>query len=168
MAEMDAITLIEHDHAEVRRLFEEILAEQDVEARRALFDDVKTLIEAHTAMEVQVFYPALRDAVGGPDADVLFYRSNLEHEVVSRVAEQTNEREPLSSEFLADLMVLRENFERHSTLEEEVLLPRAREVFAADRLDKLADEMDRVKEQRIDEVARELVKEMPEVTAPGP
>lgn len=156
MADIDAITLVEHDHVQVRKMFDEIMAEQDADARRALFDDLRTLVQAHSAMEVQVLYPAVRDAVGGTEAEVLFHRSNLEHELVEEVAEEASGRDPFSSEFLAMFEVLRDNLEHHMRLEEEVLLPRAREALGRSRLATLAEQMDQVKEARLQQVAKEL------------
>jgi hemerythrin superfamily protein len=168
MADIDAITLVEQDHNRIRKMFEELMAvDDDADARRALFDDITTLIEAHSEMETQVFYPAVRDAVGGPEAELLFHRSNLEHELVDRVIEQATDKDASSMEFLAICEVVRDNLEDHMELEEELLLPRAREALRSEQLSKLTEQMEEVKEARLRQVAKELVKDLGEVPAPG-
>jgi hemerythrin superfamily protein len=168
MAKIDAIALIEEDHSQIRKMIVELEGEIDLDARSAMLDDITTLIQAHSEMEIQAFYPALLDAVGTAEAELLFHRCNLEHEVVDQLLQESRKEDPGSLKFLAIMEMIRQDLELHMKLEEEVLIPRAREELGADQLEQLGEQMDEIREQRIRQVAEEMEKVTGDVVAPGP
>ena len=72
-AASDATALLAHDHQEVRSLFQQY--ERSAQGgpgasnRRALVERICTMLETHTRIEEEIFYPAARDA--GVDESLL-------------------------------------------------------------------------------------------------
>ena len=56
---MDALELLEQDHAKVKKLFEQA-EEADQKEQRDIFLQIKTELEIHTQIEENVFYPAMQ------------------------------------------------------------------------------------------------------------
>ncbi len=168
MAKIDAIALIEEDHSRIRKMIVELEGEIDLDARSAMLDDITSLIQAHTAMEVQVLYPAVLDAVGTAEAELLFHRSHLEHDIVDQLLQESRKEDPGSLKFLAIMEMIRQSLELHMKLEEEVLLPRARAELGDDQLEQLGEQMDEIRQEHIRQVAEEMERVTGDVVAPGP
>ncbi len=79
---MDAIALLRQDHREVERLFKQFekAGPRAHKTRRDLVDKVIKELSVHAAIEEQVFYPAIREAVSETEDTVL--ESLEEHHIV--------------------------------------------------------------------------------------
>ena len=60
---MKATKLLKEQHREVEDLFAHVLDSEDAEERREGLEQIKEKLEAHMAIEEQIFYPAVREAV---------------------------------------------------------------------------------------------------------
>lgn len=125
---MDATQLLKDDHEALYALFVRYhdLDVGDRAAKAALFRRIRGELEAHAAIEEELFYPAVQGAnpvLAGP-----IVREALEdHRLIRQILRDVEAGSPGSDEFDAKLNVLRENVLRHVDMEE-------REVFAEARL----------------------------------
>jgi len=121
---MDATELLKDDHDLLRELFARYgeLAVDDRVAKAALFDRIRQELEAHAAIEEEIFYPAVRSAnpvLAGPIVREAFEDNRL----VRNILRDVGAGSPGSDEFDSKINVLRENVLHHAEAEE-------REVFA--------------------------------------
>jgi len=124
---MDATDLLKDDHEVLRALFVRY-HESDVDdlaMKASLFRRIRKEIEAHAAVEEEIFYPAVRSAnpvLAGPIVREAFE----DHRLIRQILRDVEAGSPGSDDFDAKLSVLRENVLRHVESEE-------REVFAEAR-----------------------------------
>jgi hemerythrin-like domain-containing protein len=126
----------------------QILAEEH-RAMAALLDELATsrhdrfplahrlidALAAHTAAELQLVYPALRDVVpGGIDmAD----RAQDDHQAMRRALVVLEDTHPGDAAFEQALVDLRAELDAHVPVEENVVLPALAEVIKADKMEEL-------------------------------
>jgi hemerythrin superfamily protein len=126
-ASTDATALLQRDHAEVKKLFEEFdrLAEDeaDGEERRALAEQICTMLTAHATIEEEIFYPAARDAE--VDSDLLD-EAEVEHNSAKELIAQIESMSPDDELYDAKVKVLGEYVDHHVQEEEGELFPQCR------------------------------------------
>jgi hypothetical protein len=141
---MDALELLEQDHAKVKKLFEQA-EDADQKEQRAVFTQIKTELEVHTYIEETVFYPAMQRYNELKD---MVAESLEEH---NKVKTLLNEMEGMSGgeDFEDKLEELIDNVEHHAEDEEESkMFPKVRELVSAAELDKLGAQLQAAKGQR--------------------
>lgn len=143
---MDAIKLLTADHNEVRGLFEQFrTAEEaeDMDRMKELQKKIFSELEAHTRIEEDIFYPAVREADEEELGDIVA-EGIQEHHVVKVLM---REIEDVSGEetFIAKMKVLMENVEHHAEEEETDMFPDVRERMGEPRLEELGAEMEAAK-----------------------
>jgi hypothetical protein len=140
---MDALELLEQDHAKVKKLFEEA-EDADEKEQRAIFTQIKTELEIHTQIEESVFYPAMQRYNELKD---MVAESLEEH---NKVKTLLKEMDGLSGDDFEDkLEELIDNVEHHAEDEEESkMFPKVRELVSAAELDKLGAQLQAAKGQR--------------------
>jgi iron-sulfur cluster repair protein YtfE (RIC family) len=140
---MDALELLEQDHAKVKKLFEQA-EDADQKEQRAVFTQIKTELEVHTYIEETVFYPAMQRYNELKD---MVAESLEEH---NKVKTLLKEMEGMSGEDFEDkLEELIDNVEHHAEDEEESkMFPKVRELVSAAELDKLGAQLQAAKGQR--------------------
>jgi hypothetical protein len=140
---MDALELLEQDHAKVKKLFEEA-ENADEKEQRAIFTQIKTELEIHTQIEESVFYPAMQRYNELKD---MVAESLEEH---NKVKTLLKEMDGLSGDDFEDkLEELIDNVEHHAEDEEESkMFPKVRELVSAAELDKLGAQLQAAKGQR--------------------
>jgi hemerythrin superfamily protein len=141
---MDALELLEQDHAKVKKLFEQA-EDAEQKEQRAIFTQIKTELEVHTYIEETVFYPAMQ-------------RYNELKDMVAESLEEHNKVKMLLKEmdgmsggedFEDKLEELIDNVEHHAEDEEESkMFPKVRELVSAAELDKLGAQLQAAKGQR--------------------
>src|SRR5688500_15795564 len=74
----DAITLLKADHDEVKQAFKEFekMDREDTAAMEDLVIHVCEALKAHTTVEEEIFYPAVREAI---EDDDLMNEAQVEH-----------------------------------------------------------------------------------------
>ena len=122
--------LLRHDFHRVLDEFREFnrLAEEDAgpECQRVVqrtFAELKVI----AAVEEQVLYPALRDALQGTD---LIDQSEIEHACIRRLVDQLEGAEPDRASYPRDFRILGEHVRLHVKDEELELFPALREADA--------------------------------------
>jgi hemerythrin-like domain-containing protein len=126
----DITKLIEEDHREVERLFEQF----NTTGEERLARQVCSEIEKHAAAEESVFYPVVGTDV--PDGRSLESEAEREHQEARQIIGRIkNTKDP---EHLAELMdELEQAIQHHVSEEENEMLPKARETLDAGRLSEL-------------------------------
>lgn len=133
---MDGLELLKKDHDKVRGLFEQFrraLEDEDATRMSELCDEIFRELEIHTAIEEEVFYPAVHDA-GGQDLAETTDESYEEHHVVDVLMGEIRQLNPGDDTFKAKMKVLMENVEHHAQEEEEEMFPQVRDLMSDDEL----------------------------------
>lgn len=141
---MDALELLEQDHAKVKKLFEQA-EDADQKEQRAIFTQIKTELEVHTYIEETVFYPAMQRYNELKD---MVAESLEEHNTVKMLLK---EMDGISGgeDFEDKLEELIDNVEHHAEDEEESkMFPKVRELVSTAELDKLGAQLQAAKGQR--------------------
>jgi hypothetical protein len=122
---MKSTELLKKQHREVMALFKKIEATDDPRKRQALMDDIAAHLTVDTALEEELFRPAVKDEVGTKKADAMILETYEEHHVVE-----------------AKMTVLKELVEHHAEEEEDEMFPMAEKRFGPERNRELAREME--------------------------
>jgi hemerythrin superfamily protein len=122
---VDAIDLLKQDHDKVERAFKQFekMDRQEAEACRQLVQTVCEELKAHTTVEEEVFYPAVREAIG--DAD-LMNEAAVEHETASMLIDQLDNMGPDDPNYYATFTVLGEYVRHHIKEEQGEMFPAAK------------------------------------------
>lgn len=142
---MDAITLLRNDHKTVKALFTkfERAGDNAKKTKRDLVDKMIEELAVHAAIEEQIFYPAVREAV--PDAEETVLEGLEEHHIVKWTLSELDGMEPDHERFDAKVMVLIESVRHHIEEEEREMFPEVRQALGRKLLSELGDQMEKAK-----------------------
>lgn len=129
----DVVDLIEQDHREVERLFDEL---RDPDKRALLVPVLTTLLTAHSRAEESQVYPAARDEAGIAD-DVA--HSQEEHVEAEELLARLARTDPRADDFDDVLQQVVDAVTHHVQEEESSVLPALREHLKPRRLAELAE-----------------------------
>ncbi|HEV7196675.1 MAG TPA: hemerythrin domain-containing protein [Pedococcus sp.] len=136
----DAIVVLRNDHKEVRSLFREFEAKSTTTARKgAIVRKVIQLLTAHTYIENEVMYPAVRELLPDLEQDVL--ESYEEHHVADVLVAELSVMSPKDERFEAKTTVLIENVRHHMDEEENDWFPKVREGLGRAQLQELGAQL---------------------------
>jgi hypothetical protein len=140
---MNAIDLLMRDHRTVEKLFAQLQTATSDERER-LFRQLIEELHAHTEAEEEAFYSAL-----DTDSGDLVNRSIQEHALVRRMLGQLWKMDVDSDAFATDSNFLMKNVQMHIREEEEPggLMDIARQQLSESDLDKIGDQIERIKSQ---------------------
>jgi len=121
----DAIDLLKQDHDRVEKAFKDFekMDRQDAQACRRLIDGVCSELTVHTMLEEEIFYPAVREAIGDED---LMNEAAVEHETARMLIEQLENMAPDDPNYFATFTVLGEYVRHHIKEEQGEMFPAAR------------------------------------------
>jgi hemerythrin superfamily protein len=121
----DAIDLLKQDHERVEKSFKDFekMDRQDAEACRRLVGRVCEDLTVHTALEEEIFYPAVREAIDDED---LMNEAAVEHETARMLIEQLENMGPDDPNYFATFTVLGEYVRHHIKEEQSEMFPAAR------------------------------------------
>lgn len=147
---IDAIDMLKQDHDKVERAFKEFekMDRHDAEACRRLIQTVCDELKMHAALEEEVFYPAVREAIGDED---LMNEAAVEHETASMLVDQLENMGTDDPNYFATFKVLGEYVRHHIKEEQSEMFPAAKK--AKLDLAALAERMRARKEELAGEVA---------------
>ena len=148
---MNAITLLESEHAKMRKLLNELetTTERGVKTRAELFATIKGELTLHEVIEEEIFYPELKSH---PKAKDIVLEGYQEHHVVDLLMSELEELDVSDETWGAKATVMKENVEHHMEEEEGAMFKQARRVFDREELEDLGR---RMAERRVS-AAREL------------
>ena len=138
---MNAITLLEADHAKMRKLLDELesTTERGVKTRTELFATIKGELTVHEIIEEEIFYPELK---AHPKAKDIVLEGYQEHHVVDLVMKELEECPVDDESWGAKAKVMKENVEHHMEEEEGEMFKQARSVFDRAELEDLGQRME--------------------------
>lgn len=158
---MDAIKMLEAQHDDVDALFAKFTKAQTPDAQHAVFEELADLLIAHTAIEEQIFYPAVYDG----ELQDQRHEAMREHASMKRLILQLLELEAEDPRFGVKWKELQEEVEAHVGEEEDELFPLVRQSVDKAELDSLAEEMEELFEDMLDGSPRDELYEGTEETA---
>lgn len=146
----NAIDLLKEDHDKVKKAFKEFekMDRADTETCRQLVASVCADLRVHTALEEEIFYPAVREAIDDED---IMNEAAVEHESAKTLIEQLENMEPDDPNYFATFTVLGEYVMHHVKEEEDEMFPQAKKAKQLD-LEALGEQM----QARKDELAAEM------------
>lgn len=142
---MDAITLLTEDHRAVDKIFDkfESTGPRAFKARKDLAERIVRDLSVHAAIEEQVLYPAIREALPETEDDVL--EALEEHHVAKWVLSEIDGMSPDHERFKAKVTVLIESVRHHVEEEEEVLFPKVRAALDDEQLERIGEALQEAK-----------------------
>ena len=147
----DAVTLLKNDHKNVLALFEKFrkMTENEEEDGKAeLVSQICNELKVHTALEEEIFYPAVRSAI---DEDLLMDEALVEHSNAKEAVEKLEGMAPGDERYDAMVCVLGEEVKHHAREEENEMFPKAKK--AKMDLAALGEEMSGRKSQLMESMA---------------
>jgi hemerythrin-like domain-containing protein len=116
---------------------------QDAETCRQLIAATCEELKVHTALEEEIFYPAVRE-VGTAKAEEMVDEAFEEHHVVDLVLGELPQVDPEDERFEAKMTVLSELVEHHVEEEEKEMFPLAEKKLGAERMKELAQQLEQM------------------------
>jgi hemerythrin superfamily protein len=144
---MNAVQMLKDDHKQVKALFREYeqAGDRAHKTKQRIAEKVFKDLEVHTALEEEIFYPAVRSRADA-EGQELVAEGIEEHHVVDVLIAELKALNPEDEQFDAKFTVLMENVEHHIEEEEGEMLPDAQRRLRDD-LERLGTEMAQRKEQ---------------------
>jgi len=146
----DAIALLKEDHAKVKKAFKEFekMDKEDTESMKELVTTVCEDLKAHTMIEEELFYPAVRAEI---DDDDLMNEAQIEHQSAKDLIEQLEGMQPDDELYVPMFTVLGEYVNHHIQEEEEEMFPEVKELELD--LEALGQQMQERKDELVGEAA---------------
>jgi hemerythrin superfamily protein len=146
----DAIALLTADHDSVKKAFKafEKMDHEDSSAMQELVEQVCEELKVHTTLEEEIFYPAVRAAIGDDD---LMNEAQVEHNSANELIGLLEGMDATDPMYPATFTVLCEYVLHHAEEEESEMFPAARK--AELDLDDLGEQIQARKEELIEEEA---------------
>src|SRR5919204_5509123 len=141
---MDATRLLEQDHREVEELFDQFeRATGDTTRKGEVANQIVRELSIHAAIEEEVFYPAVRDAV--PDGEGLVDHSLEEHQEVKELLAELEKMDPADSGFHQKMEKVISDVKEHVQEEEGEMFPKLREAISANQLLEIGEKLEKAK-----------------------
>jgi hemerythrin superfamily protein len=150
----DATSVLEKDHAAVRKLLKRLESARGPGMRATLFARVRDEVLAHARVEEEIFYPAFHSAAKKEEDDRMFFEAAEEHHLVDVVIAELKRTDPATDPFAAKAKVLKDLIEHHAEEEEEEMFPRARKLLSRDELADLGRRLVERKKQLLSDARR--------------
>jgi hemerythrin-like domain-containing protein len=125
-AGQDAIALLTADHREVHEMFEQFeqLGDRAKASKEKLKEKICKALIAHTTIEEEIFYPAMR--AKGEDAEDMVDEAIVEHASAKDLIKQLQEMQPDDDLYDAKVKVLGEQVDHHVEEEEKEMFAKAK------------------------------------------
>ena len=136
---MKATDLLKKQHKEVKGLFKKMEKTEDARGRRQLMEQIGQMLQMHTRIEEEIFYPAVR-GLETRKAEEMVAEAFEEHHVVDLVLGELPRVDPEDERFEAKMTVLSELVEHHAEEEEEEMFKLAQRL-GDDELKALGERM---------------------------
>jgi len=139
--QVDAVSLLRADHKTLRQLLAELTRAEKPAQRQRLLAQVKKALEAHTTIEEEIFYPALREAARTKKDEQLVHEATAEHHAAALMLQEVGRADAATEEFPGRAKVLKEVVSHHAEEEETDMFPRVRVLIEASELRTLGQQM---------------------------
>ena len=121
----DAIEMLIADHKKVKKLFAEfkkLTGDDSSDEKREIVETICNELKIHTALEEEIFYPAVRQAI---DDSELMDEALVEHAGAKELISQLENVDPEEDLYDAKVIVLGEQIDHHVEEEEGTMFPKA-------------------------------------------
>jgi len=142
-----AVELLKADHAHVHSLYEDYETAGG-EDKHNLAEKIIRELEVHTAIEEEIFYPALQEQADKRGKD-LVREAFEEHKAVKGIIRELRDMDPEHESYESRFHDLMQDVEHHVGEEEGEMLPVAEEVLG-DALEELGADMQKRKHELLD------------------
>jgi hemerythrin superfamily protein len=136
-----ATALLASQHREVERSFGTALGTEVAGVRRSAMNDILRQLTMHTAIEEEIFYPAVR-GLDTEEAKDMVLEAYEEHHVVKLILKELPTVDPKADTFEAKMTVLKELVAHHVEEEEKAMFPMAERKLGPERSSVLAAAME--------------------------
>lgn len=123
VAQRAVLSMLHHDHREVKKLFKSFPEEKDKRSGEQIVHAACEKLTVHTQLEEELFYPFVRDN-GGERFKDLLDEALVEHAAAKELIQQLAGMQPDDDLFAAKFTVLAEYVSHHVEEEETVLFPK--------------------------------------------
>ena len=149
---MNAIQLLKKDHTTVKEFFTQFeqAGKRAYQTKQAIFGQIHQALEAHAAVEEELFYPAVKH-MRSEDVKDLVREATEEHKIVKTLLAEIVTMSAQEEQYDAKVTVLKESIEHHVKEEEGKMFPAATKQLSTERLDALGAEMATRKEALTDQ-----------------
>jgi hemerythrin superfamily protein len=140
---------LENDHETVTKLFKQFKSASNVnntDKKSGIVEKITAALEAHAALEEEIFYPAVKKARAEETKDEV-REAYEEHRQIKALLAALSETDPDDKSFDAKVKVLQEDVEHHVKEEEGEMFPDAREFLGKERVESLGDQIVERKQQ---------------------
>jgi hemerythrin superfamily protein len=120
---VDAISLLKADHHKVSGLFDRYEHSRQESVKERLAKQICDELTVHTKVEEEIFYPAVREAIGEAD---LMDEATVEHAGAKALIRQIQAGHAGADLFDAKVTVLSEYIKHHVKEEHKEMFPKAR------------------------------------------
>jgi len=129
LSTLNANEMLREDHDKVKTLFEQFGEAQEESVKKEIVQQTLLELKVHTALEEEIYYPAIRERLAAQDEEVneLMDESEEEHQVAKALIEELEKMEPGDQHFDAKFKVLADSIRHHILEEETKTLPLAEE-----------------------------------------
>ncbi|HLK22054.1 MAG TPA: hemerythrin domain-containing protein [Bryobacteraceae bacterium] len=124
VSQPDAIDLLKNDHDSIKDLFDRFKKAVDRRAKAKIATQALNALKIHTALEEEIFYPAVRQRVGKQ----IMVEADEEHHIANVLIAELEAMDGRGDHFDAKFNVLAENVLHHIKEEEREMLPKAQEL----------------------------------------
>ncbi|HEX4211446.1 MAG TPA: hemerythrin domain-containing protein [Candidatus Binataceae bacterium] len=149
----DATELLRQDHETVKELFAEFETaseNEDNDEKAEIIEEITAALEAHAAIEEEIFYPAVKKARSENTKDEV-REAYEEHQQIKNLLAALGELNPDDESYNAKVKVLREDVEHHVTEEEGEMFPDARKFIGKEKLQALGEKIAAMKAELVPE-----------------
>lgn len=124
VSQPDAIDLLKNDHDSIKDLFDRFKKAVDRRAKAKIATQALNALKIHTALEEEIFYPAVRQRVGKE----IMIEADEEHHIANVLIAELEVMDGRGDHFDAKFNVLADNVLHHIKEEEREMLPKAEEL----------------------------------------
>lgn len=136
---MNATNLLRQDHTELRNFYTQFDKNTDVNKARDLFDKIAMMIEWHTTIEEDVFYPEVEKMPGLKD---LVVEARKEHGTVKGLLRELRGMKGTDTNFKTKFNTMWTGLEHHLDEEEREMFPKFEKACAKDQQDLIGKRLD--------------------------
>lgn len=142
---MDALVLLEQQHADVGALIDCIAAESSPGRRTALVVRLSRMIDAHLHIEEMYLYPMCAERMRGDRGPL--HEAREKHTLARFVADNLLRTRVTDVRFGVRLRLVRDLFDRHASEEEDWMFQKAKRELTDEELDVLGSDLERAYER---------------------
>ena len=137
---MKATTLLKNDHSAVKKLLTAFghTTARAAQQRQELVDQIAQELEIHSAIEEEIFYPAVKSVRGGQS---LVSEAKAEHKKVDSLVAEAQGMSMDTDEVMEKVEELRDAVIHHATEEEREMFPLAEDGLGEQQLEELGEQL---------------------------